>query len=613
MGKMAAPLTFVLTVFLSFVWIGGAKGQFSQLPVRHADRAQADKAHLKIQAEALALPFWDDFSSGEIDELKWQNRGAVASRSIGIDAPSMGVVYLDGVDAQGKPYSTAALENGEGDQLTSQEIDLSPYQVGDSLYLSFFWQAGGLAEMPDEQDQLELYFLDREGDWELVWSIAGGDPETRDTFSHEMIRVGASFFHGQFRFRFVNKGRLSGPFDSWILDYIYLNKNRTVFDVNYEDRTLTKPPTSLLGKYTALPYWEWGSASEAHLSAIHSQFKNLSSRFRAMEYTVLLRDKSNKQVFQQIHSQTPFNPVPQALERRDFSSITLKELDLELTEGLDLETVVYLTTGDGFLIEEISGRDTLYSDLVDYRVNDTTSHIVPLRDFVAYDNGMVDYAAGINQRSGMLALRYETSETVYLKGISINFANALQAGSSLELMVWRDLDEEPEYRKEILIPEKEQLSEFSFFSLDTNLAVADTFYIGFMQFSNDFVHVGLDKSNDTAGEVFFNVTGTWQQNEEVRGSLMMRPHFSLTAPASAPAGDANAKVSAFPNPVVERLFLEGQVDDIAVFDAYGRQIKVPVESFERGKILNFTGKEKGVYVVRAWTNGKPNSIRILVK
>lgn len=613
MVKTAVPLNLVLTAFLSFIWIGGVKGQFSQLPVSHADPIHGANAHLKVQVEPLPLPFWDDFSSGEIDIIKWQSSGAVASQSIGIDPPSVGVVYLDGVDAQGKPYAAAMLENGEGDQLVSQEIDLSPNQVADSLYLSFFWQAGGLAEMPDEQDQLELYFLDREGNWQLAWSVAGGDLETRDTFRHEMIRVEEPFFHNQFRFRFVNKGRLSGPFDSWILDYIYLNKGRSVFDVNYEDRALTKKPTSLLGRYTAVPFWEWRRAKEAHLSAIHSQFKNLSSRFRAMEYTVLLRDKSSQNVLRQIHSQTPFNPVPQALERRDFNSIALKELELELTEGFDLETVVYLTTGDGFLVEEISGRDTIYSDLVNYSVNDTAYHVLPLRDFMAYDNGMVDYAAGINQRSGMLALRYETSETAYLQGISINFANFSQAGSPLELMVWGDLDEEPVYRKEVLIPDKEQLSDFSFFSLDTNLSVADTFYIGFMQFSNDFIHIGLDKSNDTAGEVFFNVTGTWQQNEEVRGSLMMRPHFSLTAPFSPSEGDAGAEVSAYPNPVVERLFLEGQVDDLMVFDAYGRQIKVAVEAFERGKILNFTDKEKGIYVVRAWTNGKPNSIRILVK
>lgn len=613
MCRTAVSRNFVLTAFLSLIWVDGVKAQFSQLPVSKIDKATVESAHLKVLAEPLPIPFWEDFSSGKIDELKWQNNGAVASQSIGIDPPSLGVVYLDGVDAQGKPYSAGALEHGEGDQLASQEIDLSPYQDADSLYLSFFWQAGGLAEMPDEQDQLELYFLDKDGEWELVWNVSGGDMNTRETFSHEMIRVRDSFFHSQFRFRFLHKGRLSGAFDSWILDYIYLNKGRSVFDVNYEDRALTKSPTSVLGKYSALPFWEWNTAKLTHLSAIQSQFKNLSGRFRAMEYSILLRNKASREVLRQIHSQTPFNPVPQALERRDFSSIALKELDLELTEEVDLEAVVYLTTGDRFLIEGISGKDTLYSELVDYRVNDTAYHTLALRDFMAYDNGMVDYAAGINQRSGMLALRYEVSETAYLKGMSINFVNFSQAGSPLELMVWRDLEEGPIYRKEILIPEKERLDEFSYFSLDTTLSVADTFYIGFAQFTNDFIHVGLDKSNDTGDEVFFNVTGAWQQNGEVSGSLLMRPHFSLTAPVPPIDDDANAEIIVYPNPVLERLFVEGQVDEIKVFDAYGRQINVAVDSFERGKILNFTGREKGVYVVRTWTNSKPNSIRILVK
>lgn len=613
MGKTAVLLYVVLCAF-SFCIVGEAWAQFSQLPVGHMGKGNtAGNARLKVQLEPLSLPFWDDFSSGSIDSLKWQNQGAVASLTIGMDPPSIGVVYLDGVDGQGKAYSAALLENGEGDQLLSKQIALSSYRPADSLYLSFFWQAGGKAEMPDENDQLELYFLDANGEWVQVWQTAGGGAAERDIFAHQMVRVGAPFLHRQFQFKFVNRGRLSGPFDSWILDYIYLNKNRTVLDAHYEDRALTKNPTSVLGKYTALPLWEWNRNQDRYSSAIQSQFKNLSGRFRAMEYTVLLRDKATKELLRQIHSQTPFNPVPQALERRDFSSVALKTIDLDLKEEMDLETAIYLTTGDGFLVESISRGDTLYASQVDFRVNDSAYHTLPLRDFLAYDNGSVDYAAGINQRSGMLALRYEVSMVAYLQGISINFANFSQTGSPLELMVWRDLDAEPVYRKEILIPDKERLSEFSYFPLDTNLTVADTFYIGFTQFSNDFIHIGLDKSNDTAEEVFFNITGTWQQNEEVRGSLMMRPHLNQTAPLSPPIDEATTEVVVYPNPVVERLFVEGKINEIKVFDAYGRQIKVPVESFERGKILNFTGREKGVYVVRAWTDSKPNSIRILVK
>lgn len=594
------------------VLVARVEAQFSQLPVDHSQHAGDPRQEgMKIMAQPLLLPFWDDFSNGKIDSLKWDSKGALASFSMGIDPPSIGAVYLDGVDSRGKPYSAAVLENGDADQLVSREIDLSSFNLADSLFLSFYWQAGGRGEMPDENDQLQLYFLDDTGEWQLVWETSGGDLEKRSVFSHQFVLVEQSFFHAAFRFRFQNKGRLSGPFDTWVLDYVYLNKNRSVKSVQIEDRALTRLPTSPFGKLNAIPYWEWDKAALS--GTINSQFKNLSSRFRAMEYSILLRDKESQKIIRQLHAQTPFNPVPQALERRDFSSIPLKAFEIEVAEPFDLETIIYLTTGDHFLIEDIVGGDTIYTPQVDFRINDTVYHTLPVRDFFAYDNGVVDYAAGINQRSGMLAVRYELSNLSYLKGISINFANFSQVGSPIELMVWNDLDAEPIFREEVLIPEKEQLEEFAYFPLDTNLRINNTFFIGFTQFSNDFIYIGLDKSSDAGEEIFFNVNGSWQRNEEVAGSLMMRPHLSLDPVSDHEVDSEDAGIVAYPNPVIEKLFIEGVVDDIKLFDAYGRQINIPVEYFEKGKILNFTGSDKGVYVLWVWTDNKPYSMRILVK
>lgn len=615
MKRTPVHFKFILTGLFLLFMAKELKAQFQQLPVDNSLKVQvvSPNEHLRIKAVPLSLPFWDDFSSGEIDSLKWENKGVVPSKTVGINPPSMGVVYLDGVDIKGNPYSTSMLENGEGDYLASRDINLSAYSGSDSLYLSFFWQAGGKGEMPDENDILELYFMDESGEYTLVWEVSGGDIAAREIFTQEMVKVDPAFFHGNFRFKFLNKGRLSGPFDSWILDYVYLNRDRNVFDIYHEDRALTKYPNSPFGKFNAIPLFEWDNHKAQYLTSISSQFNNLSNRFRAMEYSILLRDKNSQRLLQTIHAQSPFNPVPQALERRDFSSIAIKELDLEVSEEFDLETVVYLTTGDGLLVQEISGRDTLFSDEVDYRINDTVSHTLPIRDFMAYDNGSVDYAAGINQRSGMLALRYELETGAYLKGISINFPNLSQVGSGLELMVWEDLEAPAIYTGEVLIPSKEELGEFSYFPLDTNLIVSGTFYIGFTQFTNDFVYVGLDKSNDAGEEVFFNVTGSWEQNEEVVGSLMIRPHLSLEPVVAEGERDSIGGINVYPNPVTEKLFLEGKITDLKVFDAYGRQINMKVEQFEKGKILNFTGSDKGVYILRAWIGDKPNSIRILVK
>jgi hypothetical protein len=96
---------------------------------------------------------------------------------------------------------------------------------------------------------------------------------------------------------------------------------------------------------------------------------------------------------------------------------------------------------------------------VDFRDNDTVRTLLPIRDFLAYDDGKVDYSAGINQRSGTLALRYEVDGPAFLKGISINFTNFAQVNSVVDINVWRDLEQTPIYSREVIIPDKGGLGE----------------------------------------------------------------------------------------------------------------------------------------------------------
>src|SRR5690606_35544974 len=124
-----------------------------------------------------------------------------------------------------------------------------------------------------------------------------------------------------------------------------------------------------------------------------------------------------------------------------------------------------------------------------------------------------------------------------------------QTGSAVDLLVWDNLDNPPLYSKEVIIPERSGLENFAYFPLDTNLVLADTFYIGFTQYTNDFIHIGLDKSNDSGSEIFFNTAGTWEQNLEVKGSLMMRPHLSNSPVVSVPAEEEVSGIRAYPNPV----------------------------------------------------------------
>ncbi|GAA0880236.1 hypothetical protein GCM10009119_32060 [Algoriphagus jejuensis] len=555
------------------------------------------------------LPFWDDFSTG-IDTLKWTVAGASYTETIGQNAPSLGQMLFNGIDQNGAPYSLQIRDQGESDYLTSKPFDLStlnPTQQ-ESLYLSFYWQAGGKAEAPDSRDRLTLQVLDAAGTWNTIWVQLGGDDLDAEVFTQEIIKIRSEWQHAGFQFRFFSNGRQVGPFDSWLLDYVYLHYNRSETDLNYRDRALTLRNQLTLGEFSAYPLDLLQQEQAGLWTQVQNEFLNLENRFRAMEYSIHADDSLDNSLLV-INEDTPFDPVPNALERRTFLSREFDAIPTPSTQT-DLIITTSLTSGDGLLFQ-IEGSDTTRYAGVDFRLNDTVKTVFPLRDFFAYDNGSADYSAGINQRSGQLAVRFNTPESVYLKGISINFTNASQANQAIDLVVWDEIDKSPVLVKESLIPTKAPGQDYVYYALDTNLRVTGEFHIGFTQFSNDFIHVGLDKVNDHGDKIYYNVGAGWLQNEEVKGALMIRPHVSL-APPFEESVLPEAEFRIYPNPVVNQLHIEGEFAEIAVFDSFGRQILLPRERNDEGEIINFEGQRPGIYVVNLISESGPQSFRILV-
>ncbi|WP_296702581.1 T9SS type A sorting domain-containing protein, partial [Algoriphagus sp.] len=440
-------------------------------------------------------------------------------------------------------------------------------------------------------------------------SRIGGIEEDRTKFTQSIVQVTPEYQHDSFQFRFIADGRQAGPFDSWILDYIYLNYNRSENDLNYKDRSLTKVNQVSLGDFGAYPYELFENNQNELWTTVQNQFYNLENRFRAMEYSITVKDTLTNSTFS-INQNTPFNPVPNSKDRRDFNSNEFDEVPFPTGEST-LEFSTSLTTGDNRYFE-LDGSDTTFFSSVDYRLNDTVKSYFPIQNFFAYDHGSADYAAGINQKSGMLAVKYDTPEEVYIEGISINFTNTNQANQAVDIIVWKDLEEGPIYRREDLIPVKEAGQEFLYYPLDTNIRVNGEFYVGYAQFTNDFIHVGLDKSNDQGDKLFYNVVGAWVQNEEVKGSMMIRPHVSLSQPFEESI-TPDARLKFYPNPVEKYLNLDGSFSGVRIFDSFGREIFLPRENSKEGEIINFTGQRPGIYVINVISEAGLKSIRILVR
>ncbi len=562
------------------------------------------------QAASAPIPFWDDFSKG-IQASRWIAKGASYTESIGNKAPSLGMALFNGVDEKGNSYSLQDKDQGESDYLTSIPLDLSGIDVAQqtSLFLSFYWQAGGKAEVPDSNDRLTLQILTPAGTWLTVWEKRGGETLDRTRFAQEIIAIRPEWQHANFQFRFFSNGRQSGPFDSWLVDYVYLNTRRTATDLSYPDRTLTVPTTVRLGDYGAYPWELLQKHQKGNWSTAKSEFQNLENRFKAMEYSVTLRDSSGTNLLP-INSTTPFNPVPNALERRAIVSRTFTEIPLPSKPG-DVFFETSLITGDG-LLTSINGTDTTRYTQVDFRANDQVRTKFPLKDFFAYDQGAADYTAGINQRSGQLAVAYKTPEPVFLTGISIDFNNARQANQVLDLVIWSALDKKPLYTEEVVIPTKESGQNIHFFSLKESVPVSGTFYVGFTQFTNDFLQVGLDKTQNFGDRIYFNVGGGWVQNKDVTGALLIRPHVSLSGKAGGNLIPENT-LRVYPNPAIEEVRVEGEFTYLQVLDSYGREITLPRMAGNTGELLNFKDQQPGLYLIKVVHDLGISSFRILVK
>jgi hypothetical protein len=604
---------FTSLLFFSLMSQGGSSlAQFVSFgPIHQSSKnSTKDSAVLARQTNSSSLPFWDDFSKG-IQTNKWEAKGASYTETIGNKAPSIGMVLFNGVDEAGKSYSLQEKDQGEGDYLSSIPLDLSgiPAAQQSTVYLSFFWQAGGKAEVPDSNDRLSLQILSPDNTWLTVWEKRGGPTLDRTRFFQESLLIRPEWQHANFQFRFFSNGRQSGPFDSWLLDYVYLNSKRSSSDLAYPDRALTQGTTVRLGDFGAYPWELLQKNQKGKWSTAKSEFQNLENRFKAMEFSVTLRDSSGVNLLP-INSTTPFNPVPNALERRTIVSRSFTEIPIPSKPGV-VNFEIALVTGDG-LLTAINGNDTTRYAQVDFRDNDKVSTGFALRDYFGYDQGVADYTAGINQRSGQLALKYTTPEPVYLKGISIDFSNARQVNQVLDLVVWSALDKKPLYSKEVVIAAKGPGQEIHYFALEEAIPVSGTFYVGFTQFTNDFLQVGLDKSTNFGDRIFYNVGGGWVQNKEVSGSLLIRPHVSLTGKSTG-AIESTPSLRIYPNPTVNEVQVEGEFSSLRVVDTYGREVFPSRVPSANGETLNFKDQNPGLYLIYVQGNSGPQSYRILVK
>lgn len=577
-----------IKIFFFIIFIFGYNPSYSQ----KLESFKISKINLSNHStENIDLPLWDDFSySNKLNNLFWSDGKNVSIKDyFNIDAPSINVIEFDGLNNDGSPYSN---NSGYGvcDVLVSDKINLSSKSLGDSIYLSFFWNFNINGEFPDYEDSLKIDFLNINNDWITVWDANGGLLNFKNQFTFDDILVENDFLHQNFMFKIYNKGNSEGPFDSWLIDYVYLDENRNKNDSIFLDRTLSFQANKIFKDHISIPYSHILS-SNSFTDSVSIKINNLDKDIQPINYTLksFFNNENNGYL---IYDNEPVSPILSGHEERIINTKPIEVSNfLANNDSASIEILFYIESGDSSYINQ------------DLRLNDTMRFNVFFNNSYSYDDGSAEFAAGLNQKNSELVLKHRTFTEDTLTHIEIYFPNNLYSSysSDIELLVYKNLDNE---NSKIV----SQLSSvnfndnFNLFELNNPIIVKDSFYIGFRQFENSFLPVGLDKNSSTSEKIYYKVDNNWFQNDVIKGSLMIRPVFSKSDYVLTDLENEKLKksISIFPNPSRGIFNLSEKVKNVIIYSIDGKIIK----SINNTNSINLKEYKSGYYLIQIFDKNR---------
>jgi len=490
------PLKFTCLLFVllaSSIYLK-AQEQTKAMQYSHSlNRANERYVQRGVIGDTLQLPFFDDFaqSAPYPKSSHWVDRKVFVNNSMGYLPPSIGVATFDGFDEKGKPYINSQFAYGFCDSLTSIPIDLDR-PAADSIYLSFYIQAQGYGREPAPNDSLILEFRNRNtGKFVKVRAWPGSK---RKDFKNMLIAItDSAYLYKGFQFRFRNKGSQFGGDDHWHVDYVKLDAFRNFIDTLNFDVSLNSNASSLLNSYTAVPYNQYDTSMLAsnHFVSIKNNF--FPDPITNVNFTFASYLRSPLTFLDSVTKGLPMPPNSSSYEE------SKKVRILPQTQAFKVDTRYIVTTNN---------------DLI--KSNDTIVSTQNFSDYFSYDDGTAEDGYGLSvSGDGRFAYLFNARNEDTLTAIDIYFTQKQVpiTNQIFTLTIWKSLD--PElivYQKTSLSPLYiDTLNGFARYTLDSVVKVQADFYVGWIQSSNFFMNVGLDRNTINNNRMFFKVNSIgWQ-------------------------------------------------------------------------------------------------------
>ncbi len=553
-----------------------------------------------LSTEPLQLPFFDDFAGPSFlpDEKYWSDSYVLVNNTYSLDQITQGMATMDALSGDGRLYESSSPAVFEADHLSSQPLDLD-YLPSENVYLSFFYQAGGLADKPEPADSLVIqFYAPLEGKWYSAWK-APGLPEK---FKAAIIKIDDTrFLQGGFRFRFINYASLSpdlndpsmtGNCDQWNIDYVVLDRGRNGADTVFQDVAFRRPLRSLLKTYEAMP---WKQFRQVYLremgSFIPVSYRNNDNIVRNVTRLFNIRDLSSGITVHDF-SAGATNIAP--LTEVDYNAALIYTFNSPSADSALFQVTAILKTDD-----------------FDPKDNDTLTYRQVFGNYFAYDDGSAEGGYGINglgSGNAMVACRFESFMQDTIRAVSISFNDSyLNANQRLfDLVIWDDAGGRPGNilytLEEVMVEQGENINGFHTYLLPDGVMVDDIFWVGWKQRSETFFNVGYDINTGNMGRLYYWLNGDWHQSQ-VTGSIMIRPVMGpkpgSTGVDDIPSGDTRRSLNIWPNPASAWLNIDaGELllsDEVFVsfIDLHGREM-LKERLTER---IDISSLHEGIYIM----------------
>jgi hypothetical protein len=569
-----------------------------------------------VADDTLLLPFFDDFSGHSIfpDNKKWTDNYVFINNTYSDRQITAGIATFDALDNSGKMYADASSFGFKADQLTSKPINLT-YAASDNIWLSFFYQAGGLADPPEANDSLTLqFFAPVEKKWYSVWRKEGSlDQRLRPA----IIRIDKDrFLKKGFQFRFVNYASLSpnlidpsmvGNCDIWNIDYVLLNRNRNAGDTIFADVAFTLPLRSLLKSHESMP---WKQFQQVYLQEMGS--------------SIPVHYRNNDTITRNITRNFEIWDVYKNAQAHFFSAGATNIGPLTSIDYKANLVYTYNTSNTDSALFRITA--SLKTDNFDPKGNDTLIYYQVFKNYFAFDDGSSEGGYGINglgSRNAMVAYKFVSYMQDTLRAVRICFNDSYMNANQREfdLVVWDNNNGTPGNilytREEVMVELGDMINGFYTYTIPEGVVVNGTFYVGWRQRSESFLNAGYDVNTPNTGKQFYWLNGEWSLSQ-VPGSIMIRPVVGAPLKVTS-VNDTHYKkkslITIWPNPAKDYINIDpGEMQFygssyITITDLNGHDLlKVPFS--ER---VDVSSLHDGLYFLVISINGTPAMYNRFIK